>query len=105
MKDLSQEEWTAQLEQDENAVILDVRTPAEVDEGIIPEATVIDFYEGAAFVEKIKELDPAKNYYVYCRSGQRSGQSCQIMSQLGFENTYNLLGGFMNWDGEVAYLD
>ena len=49
------------------------------------------------------ELDKSKNYYVYCRSGGRSAQACAVMTQMcGFENAYNLLGGFMNWEGEVA---
>ena len=98
---LSQEEWAEQLQQDENAFILDVRTEEEVEEGYIPGATVIDFYLGAEFVEELEKLDKSKNYYVYCRSGKRSGQACAIMNSMGFKNTYNLEGGFMNWDGEV----
>ena len=46
MADLSQEEWTKQLAEDNNAVILDVRTQAEVDEGYIPNAKNIDIYKG-----------------------------------------------------------
>ena len=42
--DLSQEEWTEQLAADENAFILDVRTPEEVEEGYIPGAKNIDIY-------------------------------------------------------------
>jgi rhodanese-related sulfurtransferase len=98
---LSQEEWAEQLQQDENAFILDVRTEEEVEEGYIPGATVIDFYLGAEFAEELEKLDKSKNYYVYCRSGKRSGQACAIMNSMGFKNTYNLEGGFMNWDGEV----
>ena len=39
---LTQEDWVSQLEADENAVILDVRTEAEVSEGIIANAINID---------------------------------------------------------------
>jgi len=102
MADLSQEEWSEQLENDENAFLLDVRTPEEVEEGYIPNATNIDIYLGQEFVAELEKLDKSKNYYVYCRSGQRSGQACAIMNKLGFENAYNLVGGFMNWEGEVA---
>ncbi len=100
--DLSQEEWTEQLENDDNAVILDVRTPEEIEEGYIPNAIKIDIYLGQEFIDELEELDKSKNYYVYCRSGNRSGQACAIMNSIGFENTYNLEGGFMNWEGEVA---
>ncbi|MBC8769156.1 rhodanese-like domain-containing protein [Arenibacter sp. BSSL-BM3] len=102
MADLSQEEWSEQLESDDNAFLLDVRTPEEVEEGYIPNATNIDIYLGQEFVAELEKLDKTKNYYVYCRSGQRSGQACAIMNKLGFENAFNLEGGFMNWEGEVV---
>ena len=101
MADLSQEKWAQQLENDENAVILDVRTEDEVADGFIPNAKNIDIYKGQAFVDEIEALDKSKNYYVYCRSGARSGQACAIMNQLGFESAYNLIGGFMAWTGDV----
>lgn len=100
--DLSQEEWSEQLENDDNAVILDVRTPQEVEDGYIPDSVFIDFYLGQEFLSEIEKLDKDKNYYVYCRSGNRSGQACSLMKSMGFENTFNLEGGFMNWEGEVA---
>jgi rhodanese-related sulfurtransferase len=33
----------------------------------------------------------------YCRSGNRSGQACQILDMLGFTNTKNLQGGMLAW--------
>lgn len=102
MEDLTQEEWVSQLENDTNAVILDVRTDAEVADGIIQNAIHIDIFKGQGFVDEVEALDKTKNYYIYCRSGNRSGQACAIMNQLGFENTYNLLGGMLEWEGEVV---
>lgn len=102
MANLSQEDWKTQLGTDTNAVVLDVRTDAEVAEGIIPNAIQINIYEGQGFIYKLEELDKNKNYYVYCRSGNRSGQACAIMNQLGFENAYNLVGGILEWKGELV---
>lgn len=102
MADLSQEEWSSQLEGDDNAIILDVRTEAEMEEGYIPNALHIDFYLGPDFLTEIKKLDKDKNYYVYCRSGNRSGQACSLMNSIGIRNAYNLEGGFMNWEGAVT---
>ena len=99
---LAQEVWVDQLKNDENAVILDVRTEDECNEGMIPEAVNIDIYKGQGFIYLIEELDKSKNYYVYWKSGGRSGQACSIMNQLGFENAYNLLGGMLEWNGEVV---
>ncbi|PWL37496.1 rhodanese-like domain-containing protein [Flagellimonas aquimarina] len=102
MSDLSQEEWADQLSNDDNAFVLDVRTTEEVEEGHIPNSANIDIYLGQDFLNEIEKLDKSKNYYVYCRSGNRSAQACAIMNSVGIENTYNLEGGFMNWEGEVA---
>jgi len=100
--DLSQSEWREKLPQDSNAVILDVRTANECQEGIIPNAIQLDIYKGQGFIYELEELDKSKNYYVYCKAGGRSAQACSIMKQLGFDNTFNLLGGFMKWNGEVV---
>ena len=53
-------------------------------------------------MDNLEALDKSKNYYVYCRSGARSAKACEIMNSIGFENAYNLLGGFLEWDGEVV---
>lgn len=102
MADLDQDEWKAGIKADENAFILDVRTDVEVEDGIIPNAKHIDIYLGQDFINQVEELDKSKSYYIYCRSGNRSGQACNIMEELGFDNTYNLVGGFNEWDGETS---
>ena len=97
---LKQQEWASKLAEDDNALILDVRTPEECAEGMIPNAVNLDIFKGQGFVYAVQELDPSKNFYVYCKAGSRSEQACRIMNELGIENTYNLLGGFMNWEGK-----
>ena len=95
---LSQEEWKKKIRSDENAFLLDVRTLEEFQEGHISNAKLIDVLQAEDFLESIKSLDPKKNYYVYCRSGARSSQACQLMNQTGIFTTFNLLGGFMEWE-------
>ncbi|MGO4904151.1 rhodanese-like domain-containing protein [Flavobacterium sp. W20_MBD1_R3] len=99
---LIQEDWVSQFEADENAVILDVRTAEEFSEGFIANAINIDIHSGQDFVNEIETLDKNKKYYVYCRSGMRSAKACEIMNQLGFENTYNLIGGITEWEGQIV---
>ena len=100
--DLSQEDWKSEFESDKNAFLLDVRTPDEFEAGHIPDATLLNINDPQSFIEGIKTLDLTKNYYVYCRSGARSAKACQVMNQIGIEVTKNLLGGFMEWEGETA---
>lgn len=98
---LSQNDWWEKFLSTEDAVILDVRTDEEVISGKIPQSINIDIYKGQGFIYKIEELDKDKTYFVYCRSGARSAQACSIMNQLGFEHTYNLEGGIMQWEGPI----
>jgi rhodanese-related sulfurtransferase len=99
---LTQEDWVSQFEADENAVILDVRTEDECNEGIIENSINIDIHMGQGFIDKIEALDKNKNYYVYCRSGMRSAKACEIMNELGFKNAYNLVGGIIAWNGDIV---
>ncbi len=100
--DLTQEDWVSQFEADQNAVMLDVRTEDECDQGIIESSINIDIYKGSEFIAAIEALDKTKNYYVYCRSGVRSAKACAIMNELGIENAYNLLGGIIEWNGDIV---
>ncbi|WP_310992708.1 rhodanese-like domain-containing protein [Aequorivita marina] len=102
MADLTQEQWTEQLENDDNAVIIDVRTDAEFEEAYIPGAKQIDIYNGAEFLKQAKALDPDKNYYVYCKAGGRSAQACMLLNSVGVKNAYNLKGGITEWKGETT---
>jgi len=102
MKNINQTEWQELIANDSNAVVLDVRTPAECAEGIQKDAQMIDFLDQPTFMTAIKDLDSSKNYYIYCRSGNRSGQACAILDNMGIENTYNLTGGMMAWTGETV---
>jgi rhodanese-related sulfurtransferase len=47
----------------------------------------------------ITQLEALRDQEVvcYCRSGNRSGQACQILDMLGFKNTKNLQGGMLAW--------
>lgn len=96
-KNLSPAEFKQGFQADSNAVVLDVRTPAEVAEGTIEGAKVLDFFD-PNFAKHIMELDKDKNYYIYCRSGNRSGQACAFMASNGFGGELvNLVGGMMAW--------
>ncbi|MFK7951499.1 MAG: rhodanese-like domain-containing protein [Ekhidna sp.] len=87
----------SQLMQEENHVILDVRSPQELAEGAVPGHTMINFFDGD-FHDQIEKIDKSKDYLVYCRSGNRSGQACAMMSSMGFEGKlYNLEGGIGAW--------
>jgi rhodanese-related sulfurtransferase len=77
-------------------VVLDVRTPAEYSAGHLGKTINIDYY-GEGFRKELDRLDRDKTYLVYCRSGNRSGRTLNVMAELGFENVLNLRGGVLEW--------
>ena len=101
MQQLTQDKWREELDKSEKAVILDVRTPQECAEGIVPNAIEIDILNPESFISEIEKLDKDKDYFIYCRSGSRSAQACNVMEQMGFNSTHNLLGGMLEWNGNV----
>ena len=80
--------------------VVDVRTPAEFAQGHIPGAVNIDV-EDASFPDKIAQLDPAADYAVYCRSGNRSRAAVDYMTKAGVTHTVGLDGGIGAWKGEL----
>lgn len=91
------ETFKAKMTEHPDAVILDVRTPAELVEGEIPNHIMINF-NAPSFVDDVQDLDKDKTYLIYCRSGGRSERACQMMSQMGFKDLYNLMGGIHAWN-------
>jgi rhodanese-related sulfurtransferase len=85
---------------DKNAVLLDTRTPAEHHEVRIPNSQLLNIVD-PNFMNNLENLDRTKNYYLYCRSGNRSFQAARIMKNYGFENVYNLKSGIIRWHGET----
>ncbi|HYN31952.1 MAG TPA: rhodanese-like domain-containing protein [Ilumatobacteraceae bacterium] len=77
-------------------VVLDVRTPEEYAEGHLDGAVLVDFYD-ADFADQLSQLDPDVPYLVYCRSGNRSGQTLTMMQQLGFASAVDVDGGIVAW--------
>ena len=74
-------------------VVLDVRTPEEVAEGTIPGAVNYNF-NGPDFKQQLSNLDKSKPYFVYCRSGKRSGKAIEMMKSMGFKKLYEMNAGF-----------
>ena len=81
--------------------VVDVRTPAEFAEGHLPGAVNINV-EDPAFPDAIAALDPAADYAVYCRSGNRSRVAVDYMTQAGVTRTVGLEGGIGAWKGDVV---
>jgi rhodanese-related sulfurtransferase len=80
--------------------VLDVRTPQETARGILPGAVLIPVQ---TLEERWQEVPKdGRRTLVYCAGGERSAAACEFLSRQGYENLYNLVGGFLSWSGPTA---
>ena len=80
------------------AVLLDVRTPQEYQEGHIPGSQNMPLQQ----LDKVEEVTENKDtvLYVYCRSGARSRQAVSLLQAMGYTNVHNI-GGIAAYSGKV----
>lgn len=88
------------MEEEEDYLILDVRTPEEYEEAHIPEA--VNVPNETIGTEEIPELPNKEQLiFVYCRSGNRSKQASQKLADLGYTNIIEF-GGINDWNGDTV---
>ncbi|WP_159721471.1 rhodanese-like domain-containing protein [Enterococcus sp. CSURQ0835] len=76
--------------------VLDVRRPAEYKEGHIPQAQNLPLED---LPQLFTQLAKEEHYYLICRSGRRSEQAAQFLSERGYHVT-NVAGGMNAWTGK-----
>ena len=81
---------------EKEVVLLDVRTPNEISEGFIKDASALNYYD-SDFARKLSLIQKDKPVLVYCKSGGRSSAAAKLLMDLGHHDVYNLSGGFMSW--------
>lgn len=98
LNNLSSKEFATASNIIKDAIIIDVRTEKEFLSGHIANAINLDFFADD-FLEKLKQLEKKKNYFIYCRSGRRSIRVCTWMKNGGFESEkiFNLDKGLAEW--------
>jgi rhodanese-related sulfurtransferase len=94
-ENLPGEEFKNLFQATTGAVLLDVRTKGEFQGGTIKGAKNIDLMS-PSFRQEISKLDKNKTYFLFCRSGNRSGQACTFMAEQQYK-VYNLAGGIGTW--------
>ncbi len=81
----------------EDIQLLDVRRPEEFSQGTIEGAISVNFYDDD-FVKQVQsKLDKDKPLYIYCAAGGRSSKASSKLVLVGFEEVYNLKGGYNAW--------
>ncbi len=80
----------------DDAIVIDVREPAEIAQGKIAQAKHIPMGELQSRIGEL-EKHKTKPIIMVCRSGSRSAGACGILSKQGFTEVYNLAGGMIAW--------
>jgi rhodanese-related sulfurtransferase len=78
----------------EQVRLLDIRTPAEVAQGVIPGS---DYLPMHLIPLRLSELPRDQELVLYCRSGARSYHACMYLMQQGYSRVLNLRGGIVAW--------
>ncbi len=101
MQTITVEELNAKIQSGEKINLVDVREPHEHAEfnigGLLHPLGKIQTMQ----LDEIEEMKD-QPIYVYCRSGNRSGQACLILETAGFANTINVVGGMLAWQEKIA---
>ena len=99
IKHVSMNDIVQIMEENENYIILEVRTQAEYNQGHIPNAICIP---NETIDENVVNKLPDKNQMilVYCRSGNRSKQAAEKLKKLGYTNLIEF-GGIIDWKGKI----
>lgn len=94
--EISHEELQKELQNDPHAILIDIREPHEVENGILPKAHTI----ARGFLElKIDQVapDPKQKIVLYCAGGTRSALSAKALQDMGYKNVLSLAGGYSQW--------
>jgi rhodanese-related sulfurtransferase len=91
---MSVEELKARLERGDDLKLLDIRSEAEVLQGVLPKSEHLPMH---LIPLRAQELPRDKDVVLYCRSGARSFHACAFLMQQGFRNVVNLRGGIIDW--------
>lgn len=86
-----------QMMDNEDVVILDVRTPREFKKGHIKGAVNYDIHS-RKFDKHISTIDKNKPVLIYCKSGVRSADAARRLGNMGFDVVYDLQGGILAWE-------
>lgn len=85
----------------ENAVLLDIRTPEEFDIVNLSKVGEHIHIPMDTIESRLNELDKNKKYVIYCHHGVRSMHVQYFLLQNDFNQVYNLVGGIDAWSTEV----
>ena len=96
---ISVQDVKAKLDAGKDIILLDVREPHEWEISDISKAT--HHIPQGQIVERLGELDTAREIIVYCKTGGRSAEVTQMLQEHGYRKAKNMLGGVNAWASHI----
>jgi rhodanese-related sulfurtransferase len=94
VNEIDSESLSQRLTDTEDVLLVDIRTPAEIAQGLIPDALQLPMH---LIPVRLSEIPKDRDVVIYCRSGARSYQACAYLMQQGYNRVLNLRGGIIAW--------
>jgi len=94
IQEIDSAELKTRLDAGEAIELLDIRSDAEVAQGVLPEAQHLPMH---LIPLKMNDFPKDREVVLYCRSGARSYHACAYLLQQGITNVVNLRGGIIDW--------
>lgn len=94
VKEIDASDLKARIDAGEDIALIDIRSDAEVAQGILPSAEHVAMH---LIPLRMHDLPKDKDVVLYCRSGARSYHACNFLGQQGIGNVINLRGGIIAW--------
>ena len=99
MPEITATELKQRLDHGDDIQIVDVREDNEVAIAKLPNTIHIPL---AQIVNRMAEIDPARETVVHCKMGGRSARAIEALKRSGFTgNLLNLNGGITAWSNDV----
>lgn len=95
IKEISVSDLHRMLRQEDHFDLLDIRTPAEIERGVLPKANSMAMHLIPLHLNYFSESP--RQIVIYCRTGSRSAQVCRFLNQQGINNVISLRGGVVRW--------
>jgi rhodanese-related sulfurtransferase len=93
-------EEAKEIMDNEESIVLDVRTKSEYDQGHIEGSVLLPVDEISSKAEEVLK-DKSAKILVYCRSGNRSATAAKTLIEMGYENVLDF-GGIIDWPYEIV---